>query len=506
MKIQGKIFYCLFTIVLFLILVTTLTYEASSKVSFYRDRAAVAQTRFLAATNLRAQVRNQLLETFDALFVSGIENNEARINDGKVKVAERITELGQVLLAPGMVNIEYEVDFKEVSHFYKVLQTTLDEGVALFKKGKIKDAQLMLKHAREIHFQNGFIAEITAIIDQERLANELESKNLAESIITLKRILLLSAGTALILSILLSTYISRSIGHRLKGIEKAAEGISAGDFAVALNTDGQDEVSTLSLAMNKMAFSLREAKEQILKQQELLIVSSKMSSLGEMATGIAHEINTPLAVISLRASLLKEFSQTDDFAMTGKKIITETCDIIDKTAHRIARIITGLRAFARDGAADPYQSQDIQTIVSDTQGLCGEKFRNSGVDLQIIMPEAPLALYCRGTQISQVLLNLLSNAFDAIHELEQKWIKIEVVDLKNEIEISVTDSGKGIDPAHRSKLGQPFFTTKDVGKGTGLGLSISRGIVMDHKGRLYLDEKSAHTRFVVILPKQPVQG
>ncbi len=506
MKIQGKIFYCLFTIVVFLILVTALTYEASTKVSYYRERAAIAQARFLAATNLRAQIRNQLLETVDVLFISGLEKNEFRINEGKEKVAEKISELGKILLSPGAVNIEYEIDFEEVNQLYKVLQATLDEGVALYKAGKIKDSQAILKHARETHFQNDFIAEITEIIDQESLANELEAKNLAASINTLRRILLLSAGSALILAILLSMYISRSIGQRLMGIEKAAERISAGDFDISLETKGHDEVSKLSLVINKMASSLREAKEQILKQQELLIVSSKMSSLGEMATGIAHEINTPLAVISLRASLLKEFSHSKDFAVTGQKIIEETCDIIDKTAHRIARIITGLRAFARDGAADPYQSQDIQTIVSDTHGLCGEKFRNSGIDLQIIMPEAPLVLFCSGTQISQVLLNLLSNSFDAIHELEQKWIKVEVIDLGNEIEISVTDSGKGIDPAHRSKLAQPFFTTKDVGKGTGLGLSISRGIVMDHKGRLYLDEKSVQTRFVVVLPKPPANA
>ena len=103
--------------------------------------------------------------------------------------------------------------------------------------------------------------------------------------------------------------------------------------------------------------------------------------------------------------------------------------------------------------------------------------------------------------MSQVLLNLLFNARDAVRDLKDKWVRLEVMNLSDFVEFSVTDSGTGISNAVRERIMQPFFTTKDVGQGTGLGLSISRGIVEAHGGRLYYDEKSQHTRFVFVIPK-----
>lgn len=503
MKIQWKIFYCLFAIVLFVLLVGAFAYNATTKVSYFRERLLAVEGRLLSATYLRAQVRNQLLDTFDVLYVSGLENNEDRINKGKEEVLKKIVILEKALTQAGSVDATYRADLDDVVSSYTTLQGSLDHGVALFKSGKTKEAQKILIDARENKFHKGFIEKITAIINKEAQVSALEAKNLEQSITWLQRVLLFSAGASVLLSLLLSTIISRSIGRRLAGIEKAAQRISSGDFNISLTTTGNDEVSTLSQAINKMAASLLEAKNQIVKQQELLVLNSKMSSLGEMATGIAHEINTPLAVIALRVALLKEACNAENFAVSGRKVVIDACAIIERTTHRIAKIITGLRAFARDGISDPFQPADIQSIIDDTLDLCGERFRSSGVDLQVKMPESKLFLSCRATQISQVLLNLLSNSFDAIEELSQKWIKIEVLDLNDEIELSVTDSGHGIAPAIRSKLAQPFFTTKDVGKGTGLGLSISRGIVMDHGGRLFLDEQSENTRFVIVLPKNP---
>ncbi len=504
MKIQWKIFYCLFTIVLFLIVIVAFTYNATTKVSYFRDRSLAVEGRLLAETYLRAQVRNQLLETFDVLYVSGIDRYEDRINQGKEEVQNKILDLKNALTESGVIDATYKADLDEIVNSYDRLQSTLDQGVALLKSGNVKEARQVLIDARENKFKKGFLEKISVLIEKESQISNFESNNLEQSIKWLQRILLLSAGAALLLSLILSTFIARSIGRRLDRIEKAAQRISSGDFNISLPTHGQDEVSTLSQAINKMAASLFEAQTQIIKQQELLITSSKMSSLGEMAGGIAHEINTPLAVIALKADLLEAASNTEEFALNGREIVAEACSMIHRTTDRIAKIIIGLRAFARDGTSDPFQKMDMQTIVKDTLDLCSEKFRSSGVALQVQMPESELALACRATQISQVLLNLLSNSFDAIQEISEKWIKIEARDLGTEVELSVTDSGHGISAAIRSKLAQPFFTTKEVGKGTGLGLSISRGIVMDHGGRLILDEQSPHTRFVIILPKDRI--
>lgn len=125
-----------------------------------------------------------------------------------------------------------------------------------------------------------------------------------------------------------------------------------------------------------------------------------------------------------------------------------------------------------------------------------------------MMPEVRegLEVECRPTQISQVILNLLNNAHDAIGSLEEKWVMVSVTEIENDIEIRVTDSGSGIPEHVRMKIMEPFFTTKPVGKGTGLGLSVSLGILKAHRGSLVVDTESKNTCFVLRFPRlQPMK-
>jgi C4-dicarboxylate-specific signal transduction histidine kinase len=108
----------------------------------------------------------------------------------------------------------------------------------------------------------------------------------------------------------------------------------------------------------------------------------------------------------------------------------------------------------------------------------------------------------RPVQLSQVFLNLLNNAFDAIEGAPSPWIRVELYSEDDFIEVSVTDSGPGVAKEIRSRIMEPFFTTKPLGKGTGLGLSVSAGIMKAHHGSLFLDETSPNTRFVVRMPRR----
>jgi C4-dicarboxylate-specific signal transduction histidine kinase len=169
---------------------------------------------------------------------------------------------------------------------------------------------------------------------------------------------------------------------------------------------------------------------------------------------------------------------------------------------RASKIILGLKRFSRDGSHDPMAMIPVSEIVSDATSLCAQRFASHGVTLTVCEIPLSLRVECRGVEISQVLLNLLNNAYDAIHSLKEKWIKIEVVESEHEmVNIMVTDSGGGLSPEVQQKLMQPFFTTKAIGKGTGLGLSISKGILEAHHGRLVYDNKCPNTRFVIELPK-----
>jgi signal transduction histidine kinase len=261
----------------------------------------------------------------------------------------------------------------------------------------------------------------------------------------------------------------------------------------------RDLSSWLQTVAGQVASGLERGRLSRLSQDQAAaaIAESKMYELGKMAGGIAHEINTPLGTILLIAEDLAEQASARDL-----QDLKPSIQQIIVTVNRIATIVKGLKMFSRDGSSDPFIANDVSKIVNETIALCGERFRLNLVDVKVeIAPN--IVINCRETQVSQLLLNLLNNSFDAVQGLENRWILVAVRELNETIELSVTDSGQGIPTEIRDKLALPFFTTKAVGLGTGLGLSIATGIAKDHGGKIAIDTTSLNTKFVVTLAKNP---
>jgi signal transduction histidine kinase/HAMP domain-containing protein len=231
--------------------------------------------------------------------------------------------------------------------------------------------------------------------------------------------------------------------------------------------------------------------------QNQLIQSSKMASLGEMAGGIAHEINNPLAIIKLAAAQLQKFLEFEkpNFDNTKQAILR-----IDNTVDRISKIVQGLRVFSRDGRSDPFEDVSVAILLENTLSFCNERFKYHSVKLIKDHPVEDLVFEGRQVEISQVLLNLLNNATDAIESLEDKWIQIAVKTQGKYLEMRIIDSGNGIPIDIQEKMFQPFFTSKEIGKGTGFGLSLSQTIIKGHKGELLFDKEHINTCFILRIP------
>jgi C4-dicarboxylate-specific signal transduction histidine kinase len=228
------------------------------------------------------------------------------------------------------------------------------------------------------------------------------------------------------------------------------------------------------------------------------VSADRLSALGLMAGGIAHEINNPLAVIHASASDLLEMAQTGKVPLSALETASAR---IKQTADRISRIVKSLRQIARDGSVDPFQRACVGEIVEQALELCKARFRAHSVRLDTVVVDPGLPILCREVQIAQVLLNLLQNAFDAVVEREgDRWIRLEVTCQEQSVVFAVIDSGSGVAPALKAQIMEPFFTTKPVGKGTGLGLSLSKAIVEEHGGKLKLSEGDDHTCFSFSLP------
>jgi PAS domain S-box-containing protein len=228
------------------------------------------------------------------------------------------------------------------------------------------------------------------------------------------------------------------------------------------------------------------------------VASARLSALGKMAGGIAHEINNPLGIIHAMASDLTEMSEEGSVA---PQVVARKSVMIRQTVERIAKIVKSLRQISREGVGDPLRPTPLTKIVAETLEICRAKFKANGVELFLPGAIPEVSVPCREVQIAQVLLNLLQNAFDAVVDQKgERWVRLEVKNGDDSVALSVIDSGPGIPLELRSRIGEPFFTTKPVGKGTGLGLSLSKTIAEDHGGNLEYSEDHGHTRFSLVLP------
>ncbi len=244
---------------------------------------------------------------------------------------------------------------------------------------------------------------------------------------------------------------------------------------------------------------LKLAQEQAEQQRAALAHAEKMASVGELAAGIAHELGNPLAAISGRV----EFLEMEIQAGRGNpEAVSKTLETVKRLADRMAAIIRGMRSLSRNGSNDPFQAVSLARLIQDILAFAWDHFEKNGIKIHIEEIPASILVCCQETQLSQVLVNLINNAKDAILDLEERWIHIEVLDGDDQVEIAITDSGKGIPEEISEKIMQPFFTTKPMGKGSGLGLSVSKSIIENHGGRLRIDFECENTRFIISLPKK----
>jgi PAS domain S-box-containing protein len=230
--------------------------------------------------------------------------------------------------------------------------------------------------------------------------------------------------------------------------------------------------------------------------------TGQLASIGELAAGVAHEINNPInGIINCAQLLIDENQESSEQVEISKRII--------KAGSRIAMIVRNLLSFARDHEDEP-RLATVQGILSDSLDLTETQIRKDGIDLRVYIPDEIPKVRVRSHQIQQVFLNIISNARYALNQKstfdsENKVIEIngEVVNSNNNeyVRMVFYDNGTGIAADIFNRIGNPFFSSKPLGEGTGLGLSISHSIIKDHGGRLNFDSvEGDYTKVIIDLP------
>ncbi len=238
---------------------------------------------------------------------------------------------------------------------------------------------------------------------------------------------------------------------------------------------------------------IKRLAQNIAEKEQQIIETARLASLGEMAGGMAHEINNPLSIILARAESARRDLAVPIDPRAKLESIIQNCE-------RIAKIISDLLTFSRDKTVTTSVPLDALEVITKLLSMSKERFAKHGIEVRVKC-ETSCSFIGIERPIIECLRNLLSNSFEALRELEEKWIEIDVHTQNKSVRIQVTDSGCGIkDPKVLEKMMLPFFTTKELGKGTGLGLSTTKSQIEQQGGHFYYDRKSNHTRFVIELP------
>jgi two-component system NtrC family sensor kinase len=228
------------------------------------------------------------------------------------------------------------------------------------------------------------------------------------------------------------------------------------------------------------------------KVAEQLRQSDKMSALGELVAGVAHEVNNPLTGISAFAQLLL------DEPMSADQL--ESVQYIKREADRAVAVVRDLLAFARK-SGPRIGEIDINGIVEQTVRLRAYGLRTGNIDVQMELDPAVRRVHGDERQLQQVLLNLIVNAEQAVAAESLRRLTISTNNVSDRVCIAVSDTGPGMTPEVRTRIFEPFFTTKPEGAGTGLGLSVSYGIIQSHGGSLAVESApGAGATFRITLP------
>jgi len=307
-------------------------------------------------------------------------------------------------------------------------------------------------------------------------------------------------------------YITKPINldQLIYAVERAIKVINLNRTRLYRNRELKISSKIIAKMNEELERRIEERTEELNKVQGQLFQTSKLATLGEMAAGLAHEINQPLGGISLVCKTFRKLLQRD--RLTDEEL-KEGLDDIDLSIQRINRIINHIRTFARQDTFK-FAKVNINDTINGALSLLGEQLRLREINVNFQPDQTLPQIYGEAFQLEQVWINFIANARDAMIEKQtaivngrlnipfyEKKIDILVEHQSDTLIIHFKDNGIGMAPDIKNKVFDPFFTTKEVGKGTGLGLSISYGIIESHKGKIdFYSTENEGTEIRVYLP------
>jgi C4-dicarboxylate-specific signal transduction histidine kinase len=242
---------------------------------------------------------------------------------------------------------------------------------------------------------------------------------------------------------------------------------------------------------------MQRREQELREKQEQLVQAAKLATLGELTTGVAHELNNPLNNIGL---FIGNVIDSLELGCVDHASILRQLRNAMQQVDKATQIITHLRTFGR-AAPVTHEPTRVNDVIDQSLSLLREQLKLRSIEVVLDLDPSNPTVMANPIRLEQVFMNLLTNARDALAESSKKVISINSCTESGSVVLAFADSGPGVPPALEHRIFDPFFTTKEVGAGTGLGLSITYGIIKDHEGSIELDNRPGEgATFVIELP------
>lgn len=391
---------------------------------------------------------------------------------------------------------------------------SFEHGIKKNSSRPIKGLDERLTSTREVFFTDGNLKYYAVVRPIRNSTGELQGA--VEVVFSLdvinktlsglvRKFVIFILLTAFLLGILIYLISRWSISLPIARLKEASEKLGRGDLGLRIEKSGAKELDDLIEEFNRMAYNIEQQhtkREQLFTEkitlEKTLRHTDKLASIGQLASGLAHEIGTPLNVISGRGEyLLKKMGVDHPEA--------KNVNIIIRQSERITKTMQQLLAFARKPAAQ-FEAVTLEKVANEAFSLCQLRQRKTHPQIVLELDLEVRNLIADEDGVRQLFVNLMMNSFHALPEGGKIRITSRC-DQENEKGCIITyeDNGSGVPPEKKERIFDPFFTTKDVGEGTGLGLFIVVNIVEEHQGRIELDyDFIGGARFVINFPHVPL--
>jgi two-component system C4-dicarboxylate transport sensor histidine kinase DctB len=307
--------------------------------------------------------------------------------------------------------------------------------------------------------------------------------------------LILSAIAVTMISLLVIwLYVGRRLVRRILDLNEAMKSIAAGDLSAPVPSGGGDEIAA-------MAQSLRTFRDTLSETQAELIQAGKLAALGQLAAGIAHELNQPLSAIQSYAHNARTFLERGETAEAQANL-----NHIQRLSRKASTTVNHFKTLARKPSST-VGTASVPQVVRDALAILDNRISGEDVEVKLRLPENDCLAQAGPIRLEQVLINVIGNALDAMKDAPRKILEIDVEERGERVAMAIVDTGVGMTLEQSQRAFDPFYTTKQVGEGLGLGLTISYNIIKDFGGSMKtLPAVTGGTRFEIVLNKASQTG